>query len=422
MARIEMKKARKALLAAGGILLLSAGIAAAQNATATSAPATDSVTAAVSPDSAKPLEITADETLEWHRDEKQYIARGNAVAKQGDTEIHTAILTADYRETNKSSVDIYRMTADGGVTIVSRGHTVKGDKATYDVTSGKALITGKALSLAAPEETVTARDNFEYLAGEGRLTANGDVLVVRGQDRIRAETMSAYFAKDGTGQNQLKKLTASRNVVITTPTEKLTGDSGTYTAATDMAELHGNVRIERGPNVLQGDSADVNLTTHVSRMIGGSGPVRGIFYPGSEKAAEKPAIPAPAPIPVPASAGTASAVSAAAPRPAPAPAVSTPPPATMTAPAAASRPSFARMPINKAPAKAPVPAAQVSTPEAPVMPSAAALQGLSPTPPPAAKTPAPASVPVQTAPRTGGLRQIPMDPMTAPGQVQGPVN
>lgn len=258
-------------------------------------------TTILNPDSTQPLEITADQTLEWHRDAKQYIARGNAVAKQGDTEIHAATLTADYRESAQSSFDIYRLSAEGGVRIISPGHAVAGDKAVYDVPSGKAVMTGKALTLTAPDQTVTARDSFEYAAGEGRLTANGDVLVVRGADRIRAEIMSAFFARDAAGQNRLTKLTAERRVVITTPAETLHGDFGRYLARTNTAELYGNVRIQRGPNVLEGARAVVDLNTHVSRMEGGgTGQVRGIFYPGSERGGSPAPAPAPAPAPDPA--------------------------------------------------------------------------------------------------------------------------
>ena len=45
------------------------------------------------------------------------------------------------------------------------------------------------------------------------------------------------------------------------------------------------MKITRGPNILEGDRADVNLTTNVSTMKGSpaaGGRVRGVFYPGSE--------------------------------------------------------------------------------------------------------------------------------------------
>jgi lipopolysaccharide export system protein LptA len=250
-------------------------------------PAFSQQSASPLPASDKPLEITADQTLEWHRTDLKYIARGNVVAKQGDVEIHADVLTADYRETASSSSDIYRLTADGNVVINSQGSMATGQNAVYDVATGKAIMTGSNLRLTSPDQDVTARDSFEYFVADGRLTAAGDVIVTRpGGDKLRADRASAVFVQDAKGQRQLKELTADGNVVITTATEILRGARGRYEAGSDTAALEGNVRIERGPNILEGDRAEVNLTTNISRMVGApgsTGRVRGVFYPGSEQ-------------------------------------------------------------------------------------------------------------------------------------------
>ena len=64
-----------------------------------------------------------------------------------------------------------------------------------------------------------------------------------------------------------------------------------------IATLTGHVKIERGPNVIEGDKAQINLATNVSQMISTPGQTRvhGIFYPGSDKKPEtSPSAPAPA--------------------------------------------------------------------------------------------------------------------------------
>lgn len=236
------------------------------------------------PDRAQPLEIVADQTLEWHRNDKRFIARGNAVATQGQTSIAAQTLTAHYTETAQSSMDIRRLVAEGAVNIVAQGNTATGDRAEYDVVRGTAEMTGDNLRLTSPDQTVTARDKFSYDVAAGRLSAHGNAVVTRGTDTLRADSVAAVFMNDATGARKLKELTATGGVVITTPTETVRGQRGVYDAATNIATLHGNVRIERGPNVLEGDSAEVNLNTNVSRMIGGSGEggrVRGVFFPGS---------------------------------------------------------------------------------------------------------------------------------------------
>lgn len=232
-----------------------------------------------------PLEITADQTLEWHRNDQQYIARGNVLAVQGDVRIAADTLTADYRETAASSIEIYRLTATGNVIITSRGNTAYGSHAVYDVDKGLAVMTGNNLRLVSPDQTVTARDRFEYWVQAGRLAAIGNAAVTRGEDRLTAAQVSAIFQEDGSGQRRLARLDADRNVVITTPEEILTGDNAFYLASTDTAELLGNVRITRGPNILEGERAEVNLATNVSKMYGSAaqgGRVRGVFYPDSD--------------------------------------------------------------------------------------------------------------------------------------------
>lgn len=237
---------------------------------------------------AQPLEITADDTLEWHRDDLKFIARGNVNTTQDDVTIISETQTADYRETDESSFDIYRLTADQNVRILSRGNTATGQHAVYNVDQGLAVMTGDNLKITSPERTVTADDKFEYYVTEGRLTAIGNAVLVQQQDRITAAQMTA-FLKDNpqTGKREIDKLTATGNVVITTPTEVLKGAEGTYDADTNTATLTGGVTITRGPNVLSGAQAEVDLTTNISKMIGGgggsSGRVSGRFYPDSDE-------------------------------------------------------------------------------------------------------------------------------------------
>ncbi len=71
------------------------------------------------------------------------IARGNVIAKQGGAAIHCDTLTADYRQSQKSSNEIYRLTAVGHVVITSQNNMAMGDRAVYTVDDGIAVMTGK---------------------------------------------------------------------------------------------------------------------------------------------------------------------------------------------------------------------------------------------------------------------------------------
>lgn len=249
----------------------------------------------------KPIEITANDSLEWLRADKRFIARTDAKAKQGTVAIEAQILTADYRESDKSDIDIYKMTADNNVVITSKENKAYGQKAIYDVDQGMAVMTGDNLKMTAPDQTVTARDKFEYWAADGRVIAYGDAKIIRpkptgGTDTLRADKISAILKDNAKGERVLHSMEAIGNVVITTPTEVITGAYGIYKADVNKAEIKGNVKIKRGPNILEGERAEVDMNTNTSRMFGGAqagaagqsgGQVRGVFYPKSEKTGEE---------------------------------------------------------------------------------------------------------------------------------------
>lgn len=113
------------------------------------------------------LEITADGSLEWHRNEKFFRATKNVRAQQGATVLTSALLTAQYTETKDEDMSIQQIEAEGGVVIESAQSKAYGERAVYDLNKGLATMTGKGLKLVTAQHTVTARERFEYWANEG---------------------------------------------------------------------------------------------------------------------------------------------------------------------------------------------------------------------------------------------------------------
>ena len=91
--------------------------------------------------------------------------------------------------------------------------------------------------------------------------------------------LTAHFRKDAKGKSRVSQVDAFDNVVITTPDEIVRSDRGVYDVETGIAKLTGSVKITRGTNQLNGEYAEVNLNTGVSRLFGRGGGVRGIFTP-----------------------------------------------------------------------------------------------------------------------------------------------
>ncbi len=241
--------------------------------------------------SKEPVEISAEKTLEWHQQDKQYIADGVVEVKQGDVTILADKVIADYHDDDKGgNVKIWRLTAEGNVRITNIDSTAIGNKAVYNVDKSIAILTGNNLKLTTPDQIITAQNRMEYDMGHGKAKAIGSAKITRGTDTLTADNITANFTKDKNGKQTLKAANANGHVVIKTPEETLSGNKGTYNAAKNTAEVKGNVKIVRGPNVLEGARAEINLTTNISKIFGApeSGQrVKGVFFPGSKNTLQK---------------------------------------------------------------------------------------------------------------------------------------
>ena len=191
-------------------------------------------------------------------------------------------LTANYREGSDGKTEIWQVVADGNVVIATPTQQVRGDHGVYDVLTDVFTLTGTELRLETGTETITARDSLEYWKGEQVAVARGSARAVRGTDQIDADELKAELTEDPDGRLTIESLAATGNVVITTPTDIARGDHGLFDRQTNVATLSGSVRLTRGENQLNGDFAEVNLDTGVSRLLaqpGSDGRVLGIFTP-----------------------------------------------------------------------------------------------------------------------------------------------
>ena len=179
--------------------------------------------------------------------------------------------------------EIYRVNADGHVTIKGERQTVVGDQAVYDVDQQIGIVTGKGLKLTTATDVVTARDSLEWYDQKQIAVARGDAVAVRETKRIRADVLTAHMTKDNPkpaaskpetgpvragagGRNQARakpgaparaarRATKDRRSAASTrramsssrPTTDIgRGDYGVYNADTGIATLLGNVTVTRG--------------------------------------------------------------------------------------------------------------------------------------------------------------------------------
>ena len=227
-----------------------------------------------------PIEIEADDGIEWLRDERLYIARGNASAERSGVRVTAETLTAHYRggEDDQKQV-IYRLDADENVVITSGETKAEGDKGVYHIEDQVAVLVGDNLRMVNERAVITARDSLEYWDARQLAVARGDATVVENDNRLVADILTAHILPNAEGKQEVERIDALGGVHISTPTEIIRGEEGVYEVPKQIATVCGDVKITRGDNQLNGDCAVVDLKTGRSRLSGGGGKVKGLILP-----------------------------------------------------------------------------------------------------------------------------------------------
>ncbi len=275
-----------------------------------------------------PVDVTAQNGIEWRQAEQVVIASGNARATRADVTVDADRLLARYRPQGGGSgggaaaparqvpqagtspggsTEIWRLEAEGSVVIRSPTDTARGDRAVYDMDQAVLVLTGRSLSLTTPQQVLTARDSLEYWSQRRMAVARGAAVVVDNQEgrRVAADTLVTYLLPDNAaaapvtpaaagaqrrvpGEGKVDRVEAFGNVEIRTATEVVRGDRGVYSPATGMARVLGGVRITRGENQVNGREAIVNLRTGVARLVATpQSRVQGLIVPEQDKQQER---------------------------------------------------------------------------------------------------------------------------------------
>lgn len=239
-----------------------------------------------------PMEIDADDGIEWRRDEKVYIARGHAKATRGDMSVSADSLIAHYRDTgggsssgtdpDQSKTAIYMVEALGNVVILSKDSKIVGDRAIYDLDKGSAVITGSALKATSKDSVVTARDSLEYWTKLGAVVARGDAVAADKTHHVKADMLVGYFHTDDKGQKKMYQVEATGNVLLDNNGNIARAHKAIYNMDSDIATLDGGVKITRGKNQLNGEHAVYNTKTGQAKVTGGKGQVKTLLIPGSD--------------------------------------------------------------------------------------------------------------------------------------------
>lgn len=222
-----------------------------------------------------PIEISADNGIEWKRDARTYTARGNALAQQGNTSIAADTLIA-YLDEND---EISNWEAIGNVKIQTSQSTSYGDRAEYTEATRLLVLTGGNLKVVTDNQTVTARDQIEYWRDKDAVVAKGNVVIVRPQKNtvIKSDEATAFFRdkvddpatpQDETGDgSEIYQVEAEGHVRVDRKEQTAFSDHLAYNPETDVAILTGNVTIHSKDNTYKGARAELDLANDISRLL-----------------------------------------------------------------------------------------------------------------------------------------------------------
>jgi lipopolysaccharide export system protein LptA len=221
----------------------------------------------------EPIEISAENGIEWKRDARTYTARGNALAQQGDTSIAADTLIAYLDEQD----ELTRWEAFGNVKIRTDRSTSYGEYAEYQESSRVLVMTGSNLKVETDKETVTARDQLEYWRDRDAVVAKGAVVIVQKETTIHADKAIGYFrdsnatTDDGSSSSDLSQLDAEGHVRVDRTDQTSFSDKLAYNPDTEIAVLTGNVKILSKDNTYTGGRAELDMKNDISRLLPAQG-------------------------------------------------------------------------------------------------------------------------------------------------------
>jgi len=125
-------------------------------------------------------------------------------------------------------------------------------------------------------------DSMFYSDPDRTIHYEGNVDIKQGTDRLTSDVADVYLQKES---NEMQKTVAQRNVVLTQPARKGTGDWVEYTAADEVAILKGNPA--RVDDVETGNTEGARLTVSLKDNKVTADDARGPLSPGRVRSSHK---------------------------------------------------------------------------------------------------------------------------------------
>ena len=216
----------------------------------------------------EPVEIYAEQGIEWHKNDNKYLAIGNAIAKSGKMSVNSDKIEAFYEESDNSGMDIKLVKAHRNVVVTDENLKIVGGKlAEYNLRKDYFSIFGKNLILTSQENKLESNNKMEYWRTKGVAIASGKAKAQKGNEfKIEAEKL-VWYLNENDKKIEVKKIFGFDNVSIYTNNEVAFSDKALYNKENGICKLFGNVKLQKGDSFLTGDYAEVDLNKGISKLL-----------------------------------------------------------------------------------------------------------------------------------------------------------
>ena len=215
----------------------------------------------------QPIEIIADNGIEWQQENEILIASGNAKASRDGISVEAEVIRAYYKQKPEGGADLYRLDAVGGVKIYSSTDSIIGQTAVYDFDKAILRVDGKKVIFKSGNDTISATQQMEYWERQKMAVARGRAVAVHQGKTVRADILKALIREKKDGKSEVYIVEAFDNVLIISEQDRVRADRGIYKIDSGIATLAGNITITRADSILTGDQAEVNLKTGISKLL-----------------------------------------------------------------------------------------------------------------------------------------------------------
>ena len=216
----------------------------------------------------EPVEIYAEQGIEWHKNDNKYLAIGNAIAKSGKMSVNSDRIEAFYEESDNSGMNIKLVKAHRNVIVTDENLKIVGGKlAEYNLKKDYFSIFGKNLILTSQENKLESNNKMEYWRTKGVAIASGKAKAQKGNEfKIKAEKL-VWYLNENDKKIDVKKIFGFENVSIYTNNEVAFSDKALYNKESGICKLFGNVKLQKGDSFLTGDYAEVDLNKGISKLL-----------------------------------------------------------------------------------------------------------------------------------------------------------